>query len=268
MEPEQKTVAIFRGKDLTDKEKIEELLTAAGNNDVKRLTELITLGNYKPLLNQLNFNGWTALQYASRYGHRDSAQVLLEAKALPDVTQEDGYTALMSASQWGHTEIVKLLLEAGAEIDFQDQDGRTAAMLAKTEEIREMILTAPSTSDGCPLSPPDSATVLSPLRPPDTPSVIPPLTPSDSKLVIPDLPTLARISTLKEGKVREWSVEAVIDWLQTKNLQEFEEKFRKHKITGNLLLSLDEMRLGELGIPILYGQKIIDEIQPLKHEER
>jgi len=259
MEP----VIIIRGKDLTDKEKIEELLTAAGNNDVKKLTELITLSNYKPLINHFNFNGWTALQYASRYGHYECAQVLLEAKALPDLAQEDGYTALMSASQWGHIEIVKLLLASGAETDCQEQDGQTAAMLAKTEEIREIIV-ASTCEDNYSLPLPDTATVVFGSKPGVSTPVTSLLSPSDFR----SLPVTPRLSTLRSGKVCDWALDPVLDWLQCKNYHEYVENFRSRKITGSILLALDDAALAELGIPEFSRKKLFDEIQVLKSEER
>ncbi|XP_054854619.1 ankyrin repeat domain-containing protein 39 [Eublepharis macularius] len=69
--------------------------------------------------------GYTALHYASRNGHYDVCQFLLENKAIPDAQTHGGATPLHRASYCGHINIVKLLLDQGADPFIRDDDGMT-----------------------------------------------------------------------------------------------------------------------------------------------
>ncbi|XP_048369247.1 ankyrin repeat domain-containing protein 39 [Sphaerodactylus townsendi] len=69
--------------------------------------------------------GYTALHYASRNGHYDVCQFLLENKAIPSPQTKGGATPLHRASYCGHTDIAKLLLAHGADPAVTDDDGMT-----------------------------------------------------------------------------------------------------------------------------------------------
>jgi ankyrin repeat protein len=68
-------------------------------------------------------NRWTALHCASRNDHSETVRLLLEKGAAADGTNNDGGTAL---SRYGHLETVRLLLEKDAAVDGEDKDGNTA----------------------------------------------------------------------------------------------------------------------------------------------
>jgi len=55
----------------------------------------------------------TQLLEASRDGHTQTVELLLEKGANVNVKNKYGYTALMYASMYGHTETAELLLEKG-----------------------------------------------------------------------------------------------------------------------------------------------------------
>ncbi|XP_015263664.1 PREDICTED: ankyrin repeat domain-containing protein 39 [Gekko japonicus] len=76
-------------------------------------------------VNDPDLLGYTALHYASRNGHYNVCQYLLENKAVPNAQTHGGATPLHRASYCGHTDIVKLLLACGANPAIVDDDGRT-----------------------------------------------------------------------------------------------------------------------------------------------
>ena len=88
----------------------------------------------------------TPLILASINGNIKIVELLLEAGADVNNLDENGYTALMHASERGHVEIVYLLLINKADIGvygYSDYDEITALTLAKTDEIRNLILEDP-----------------------------------------------------------------------------------------------------------------------------
>ena len=73
----------------------------------------------------MSINGMTALMIAIMEGHLDIVQILLQAKAKPDVQNEIGATALLLAAWKGYSDIVQHLLECGANPNIRSRDGRT-----------------------------------------------------------------------------------------------------------------------------------------------
>jgi serine/threonine-protein phosphatase 6 regulatory ankyrin repeat subunit B len=63
-------------------------------------------------INQHNFDGYTALMYASARGHKDSVITLLKHGAVPNLADNDGYTALDLAQKNEHGDTVAILEEA------------------------------------------------------------------------------------------------------------------------------------------------------------
>ena len=61
-----------------------------------------------------------AFMYASRGGHAETVNALLEAGADVNARHNDGWNALAFAALEGHTEIVNALLKAGAELKGTD----------------------------------------------------------------------------------------------------------------------------------------------------
>ena len=76
------------------------------------------------LLKQWSIYDMTALMFASMVGHLDVVQILLQAKAKPDIQNETGMTALLEAAMMGFSDIVQQLLECGANPNISDRDGR------------------------------------------------------------------------------------------------------------------------------------------------
>ena len=61
------------------------------------------------------YEGYTALQMASRNRHTEIVAMLLEKGSDVNAQDKDGYTALIWASVRGRTEIVAILKEWGAK---------------------------------------------------------------------------------------------------------------------------------------------------------
>jgi ankyrin repeat protein len=80
----------------------------------------------------------TALHIAARWGHGDTAIVLLDAGADLNAQDKYGRTPLHYAS-WKHPDIVKALLVAGADPRIQDQWGRTAGEDAVAHKCEEAV---------------------------------------------------------------------------------------------------------------------------------
>src|SRR5215208_6773899 len=69
------------------------------------------------------FDGRDALYIASRNGYANIVELLLEAKANPNVHYRDQkLTPLHAAAFYGHTEVVKALLAYNANVNAKDSD--------------------------------------------------------------------------------------------------------------------------------------------------
>jgi ankyrin repeat protein len=73
----------------------------------------------------------SSLIYAACEGHRDTAEMLLSAKAKVDIQDDNGNTALTIAACDGYKKIVEMLLNAKAKVDIEDSDGDTAVTVAQ-----------------------------------------------------------------------------------------------------------------------------------------
>uniref|UniRef100_A0A2H6MZD4 NAD-capped RNA hydrolase NUDT12 n=1 Tax=Micrurus carvalhoi TaxID=3147026 RepID=A0A2H6MZD4_9SAUR len=100
------------------KQLISELHQLAADGNKARLTAL--LGRSPSLINETARNGWTALMYATRNGHFDVVQVLLDKGCDRFRTNTSNQTALDIARFWGYKNIANLLanMESGLEPFF------------------------------------------------------------------------------------------------------------------------------------------------------
>lgn len=75
-------------------------------------------------------DGWTPLHIASSQESIESARLLLEAGADPNLPDDDGMTALHKSVGWGRSEMTSLFLDAGADPNRAAWDGGTPFHLA------------------------------------------------------------------------------------------------------------------------------------------
>jgi ankyrin repeat protein len=75
----------------------------------------------------------TALQAAAASSDVESARLLLDAGASPNVSESGGFTPLHAAAANGDDELAALLLERGADRSARAADGKSAADLAREQ---------------------------------------------------------------------------------------------------------------------------------------
>ena len=90
-----------------------------------------------------NEKGDSLIMLACYHGHLDTARVLLEAGADPNVPNDQGQTPLAGVAYKGYPDIAELLLAHGADIEGASPDGKTplmmAAMFNRTEILNLLI---------------------------------------------------------------------------------------------------------------------------------
>jgi uncharacterized protein len=69
----------------------------------------------------------------------ESARVLLQAGADPNVHQRGGYTPLHTAAHAEHFELARLLLEHGADCNLADDEGKIPRDMTSNAELRELL---------------------------------------------------------------------------------------------------------------------------------
>merc|ERR1712172_404570 len=92
-------------------------------------------------VNHRDNDGDTALMTAVEHGCVKIVEMLLEAKADPNINKKSTSTEnspLMIAAKNGHLEIVKSLVENGAKVNYKDENEKTALKVAKHEKEAEM----------------------------------------------------------------------------------------------------------------------------------
>ena len=110
---QRESEAIF----LEKKTNVEKLCHYSKNGNVKQVSKILSLGMYSS--DRREASRMTPLHYAAIGGHKDVVQLLLDAGAKQDSTNEWDMeeTALFLAMNKGHQEVAKLLIRAGADLN-------------------------------------------------------------------------------------------------------------------------------------------------------
>ncbi|ODM88846.1 Ankyrin-3 [Orchesella cincta] len=112
-----------------------------GNNPI--LLEMLgrlTSVECQRALNRQSSKGWSPLLIASRRGHSQCVETLLEYHARVDVFDTDGRSGLHLAAENGYQEICGILLEHRAFINAKSRVGLTALHLAATKGFTRLCL--------------------------------------------------------------------------------------------------------------------------------
>ena len=134
--PSKDVFSIFKRKN--SKPDPSEFLTAARDNDVKRMEELLAAGADLESKTSQNDNR-TALHEAASRGHTDVVQFLLSAGAKKDAKTKSKSTPLHEAALEGSTEVARLLIRAGAQKEARNLDDSTALQLAAIRGHRDVV---------------------------------------------------------------------------------------------------------------------------------
>ncbi|XP_078422078.1 NAD-capped RNA hydrolase NUDT12 [Cetorhinus maximus] len=90
-----------------EKEIIAQFHENAAKGDAAKLSTML---NYSiSLVDEMDGKGWTALMYASRNGHFEVTQLVLEKGCNRSISNNSGQTALDIANFWGHKHVADLL---------------------------------------------------------------------------------------------------------------------------------------------------------------
>lgn len=89
--------------------------------------------------NLCNHKGDSLLMLASYHGHFDTARLLLEYDADPEIRNDHGQTPLAGAAYKGDLAMARLLVEHGADVNGASEDGKTALMLAAMFDRTEIV---------------------------------------------------------------------------------------------------------------------------------
>lgn len=109
------------------------LHNAADDGDLLRMRLLIERGEAACLLGRFTSGvAWTPLHYAAHEGHRDAAQLLIDAGADPNCVDDDlGFTAISLAAERDDLDMIELLLANGADPALETGTGRSALDVAR-----------------------------------------------------------------------------------------------------------------------------------------
>lgn len=87
-----------------------------------------------------NYQGETALHFATQFDHRATVALLLDLGADITAKNKKGWTPLHFAALEGYTTMVELLLKEGADITEKQNEGLTALHLVKREYTTSQLL--------------------------------------------------------------------------------------------------------------------------------
>lgn len=137
-------VAKIRGQDAVLREILAanpalDIHDAAYVGDVRRLEQLLDAD--PSLLDSFSADGFTPLDLASYFGHREIVTFLMErgAKVEHAIRNENLFTALTGAVAEGHREIAKLLLGRGANVSHRYSEGSMPLITAAFNGDAEMV---------------------------------------------------------------------------------------------------------------------------------
>lgn len=116
---------------------VNALMSAATDNDIEGVKFFSK--SDKALIDQRNLGGATALHLAARQGNFEIVEILIQAGANPNITDNEGWTPLMRAALAGNPQIVKLLISNGADVTKRNSIGESVIINAANSKCFECL---------------------------------------------------------------------------------------------------------------------------------
>ena len=92
--------------------------------------------------------GYSALAFSTSFNHIGVLDVLLRAKADPNVQDEFGITPLIHSAARGYADAVEMLLKAGAKPGLMDMEGKNALDYAESADFDDVVAMLAACDDG------------------------------------------------------------------------------------------------------------------------
>lgn len=108
-------------------EEISSFIAAVASDKLDKVNQLIEKGED---VNQEDFYGNTALDWAVKGGNPKMVELLLSSGADSNYESSYGMTALMTAGEIGDPNMVRILVEGGGDPNYQEYNGMTALFYA------------------------------------------------------------------------------------------------------------------------------------------
>ncbi|GAM13485.1 M48 family metallopeptidase [Mesobacillus selenatarsenatis] len=104
---------------------ISTLIDAVISGNTKKVDSLIENGED---IHQIDYNGYTALDWAVMDDNIQMVQLLLDLKADPNFESDYGMTPFMTASEKGTASMIKMLHDAGGDPNYQEMSSGYTAL--------------------------------------------------------------------------------------------------------------------------------------------
>ncbi|MBT2638299.1 ankyrin repeat domain-containing protein [Bacillus sp. ISL-39] len=120
---------------------VPPLIEAVINGNPKKVESLIENGED---IHQIDYNGYTSLDWAVMDDNVEMVQLLLDLKADPNYESDYGMTPFMTAAERGNVSMIDILYDAGGDPNYQEMgSGYTAMTYAifsgETDKVKLLI---------------------------------------------------------------------------------------------------------------------------------